>query len=62
MTEQVVLANGVVVRLQVHEDAVTNALTVRAAGQQWHWEDALVNAIARALHRLAHPLRNHPWA
>lgn len=58
MTEQVVLANGVVVRLQVHE-AETTAPTRRAAGSQWHWEDALVNAIARALHRLAHPLRTH---
>ena len=59
MTEQVVLANGVVVRMQVHEDAVTTAPARRAAGQQWHWEDALVNAIARTLHRLAHPIRNH---
>lgn len=56
MTEQVVLANGVVVRLHAHEHAVTTASTQSLAGTQWHWEDALVNAIARALHRLAHPM------
>lgn len=59
MTEQVLLRDGVVVRVHARDDRadVVRADGRREALEAWHWEDALVNAIARGLHRLRHPRR-----